>query len=397
MPDSAALMERVKRDDPRFYNLALYMEKQGYAPCRDTGVKYFPLGEDMFREMLVQLEKAEQYIFLEYFAIAPSHFWDSILEILERKATQGVEVRVMYDGSCAVSYLPHDYPKKLNKKRIKCKVFSPFLPLISSHYNNRDHRKLMIIDGKVAFTGGVNILDRYINCKELFGHWKDTGVMVEGAAAAGFSRMFLQMWNAGEKQRSYTPYLNTTPRPMEQGVVIPFADAPMDDENVGEMVYLNILNQAKDYVYIMTPYLILDNEMVTALQFAAKRGVDVRIVLPHIPDKKYAFALAKSHYRELIGAGVKIYEYTPGFTHGKMFLSDDDHGVVGTINLDYRSLYLHFECGAYLYRTPALQDIRKDFEQTMAASQLIGMEDVNRQNIFMSLMGKVLKIFAPLM
>lgn len=397
MPDFDGMDQTLRRADPGFAAMAVYMQKQGFATYPGTGVKYLPLGENMLEEMLRQLERAEKYIFLEYFAIAPSYFWDSILKVLKRKAAQGVEVRLLYDGSCAVSYLPHDYPGKLQQMGIQCKVFSPFLPLVSSHYNNRDHRKMMIIDGKVAFTGGINILDRYINRKEVFGHWKDTGIMVEGAAAHGFTLLFLQMWNVDEKQPVYEPYLPSYQCPMEKGLVIPFGDAPSDDENVAEMVYLNMLNQAKRYVYIMTPYLILDNEMVTALTFAAKRGVDVRIVLPHIPDKKYAFVLAKSHYRELIDAGVRIWEYTPGFVHGKMFLCDDLQAVVGTVNLDYRSLYLHFECGAYLYQVDALSDIRQDFEQTMEISQEITAEAAGKQGFFSILAGKLLKIIAPLL
>lgn len=398
LPDRTLQMDHLKQEDPKLYHLAHYLRQHGgNILYGSTEVRYFPLGEEKFAEMLIQLEQAEKFIFLEYFSIAPSYMWDSILEILIRKAAQGVEVRVMYDGSCAVSYLPYHYPKQLQKLGIQCKMFSPFRPAVSTHYNNRDHRKILVIDGHTAFTGGVNLLDRYINRKQVYGHWKDTAIMVKGEAAQGFTNMFLQMWNATEKEQVYQPYLATTPVIGSEGYVIPYCDSPLDDERVGEMVYLNMLNQAQDYVYIMTPYLILDNEMETALCFAAKRGVDVRLILPHIPDKKYAFALAKGHYPALLQAGVKIYEYTPGFIHAKVFLCDDREAVVGTINLDYRSLYLHFECAAYLYRVPALQDIKQDFAQTMSVSQQISHRDIRKRTLLSRLTGALLKVIAPLM
>ncbi len=397
-PDPKAKLEQLRSKDQGLYNLAHYLSTNGgHTVYTNTKVTYFPLGEDKFREMLVQLEKAEKFIFMEYFTIGPSTMWDTILEILARKAKAGVEVRVMYDGTCAVACFPYGYPRELEKLGIQCRMFSPLLPFISTHYNNRDHRKILVIDGKVAFTGGINIQDRYINRKQVYGHWKDTAIMLEGEGAQGFTRMFLQMWNTLEKEPVFEPYLNPVDGPPAEGCVIPYGDSPLDKENVGEMVYLNMLNQARDYCWIMTPYLILDNEMVTALRFAAKRGVDVRLILPHIPDKKYAFCLAQSHYRELLEAGVRIYEYTPGFVHAKVFLSDDRDAVVGTINLDYRSLYLHFECAAYLYKVPALADIKTDFTSTMKMSQEITLEDAKKLPLFTKIAGKLLKVVAPLM
>ena len=399
IPPQSQLKEKLKTEDKTLYNLVRYMQRHGDFPIyAGTDVQYFPLGEDMFREMLLQLEKAEKFIFLEYFSVAPGYMWSTLLEVLARKAREGVEVRFLYDGMVALANLPYGYPKKLQALGIQCKMFSPVRPLVSTHYNNRDHRKIMVIDGTVAFTGGINLEDRYINKETVFGHWKDTGIMVRGPAAQSFTLMFLQMWNLNEKERLFEPYLslpeNTLPG---QGYVMPYGDSPLDNENVGEMVYLDILNRARDYVYIMTPYLILDNEMLTGLTFAAKRGVDVRLILPHSPDKKYAFVLAKSHYRELFDAGVKIYEYTPGFVHAKVFLSDDLHAVVGTINLDYRSLYHHFECAAYLYKVPALEDIKEDFRNTMAKSQLITDQDIRRQPLLTRIAGRLLKLAAPLM
>ena len=385
-------------DDPDFAALAGYLQRHGSAPLyTNTDVRYFPSGEDKFEEMLRQLKKAEKFIFLEYFIIVQGQMWGKILEILTRKAKEGVEVRILYDGMNALANLPYNYPKMLEILGIRCKMFSPVRPFVSTHYNNRDHRKILIIDGHTAFTGGINLQDRYINQEEVFGHWKDTAVMVHGDAARSFTLMFLQMWNATERERIYEPYLLPSAGVSAPGFVIPYGEDPTRRERVAKNVYLNMLNQAKRYVYIMTPYLILDAEMSGALQFAAKRGVDVRIVLPHIPDKRTAFALAKSHYQELTDAGVKIYEYTPGFVHAKVFLSDDICATVGSINLDYRSLYLHYECAAYLYQVPALADIKADFMETFEKSQLITAEDIKKQSLFYRITGALLKVVAPLM
>ena len=393
------LVEKIAGEDPAFYNFVRYMHRWADAPVfGNTDAEYFPLGDDAFPRMLEELEKAEKFIFLEYFILAPGYMWDSILQILARKAKEGVDVRLMYDGSCAVASLPYRYPEELESMGIRCKVFSPFRPFVSTHYNNRDHRKILVIDGHTAFTGGINIQDRYINREQVYGHWKDNALMLKGDGVRSFTLMFLQFWNASEKEKEYARYLTEpTQADPAKGYVIGYGDSPLDEEMVGKMVYLNILNQAKRYVYIMTPYLILDNEMVTALQFAAKRGVDVRIVLPHIPDKRTAFAIARNHYPELTDAGVKIYEYTPGFIHGKVFLSDDIHAVVGTINLDYRSLYLHYECAAYLYRVEALKDIREDFEKTMEVSMPVVQGKAWGWGIIGRFAGWLLKVAAPLM
>ena len=398
-PKQEKLMEQLKYEDRGIYRLAEYLNKCGFPPYNNSWVKYYPLGEDKFQDLLVELEKAKHFIFMEYFIVSEGHMWDSVLGILERKARAGVEVRFMYDGTCSFSNLPYSYPKTLRSKGIKCKVFAPIKPLVSTHYNNRDHRKIAVIDGNTAFTGGINLADEYINEKMRFGHWKDTAIMVKGEAVRSFTLMFLQMWNATEYRRSYEQYLLPPERISQpsSGYVIPYADSPMDREKVGEMVYLDIINSAKDYVYIMTPYLILDNELITSLTFAAKRGVDVRIILPHIPDKKYAFILAKTHYKSLIAAGVSIFEYTPGFVHAKVFLSDDVKAVVGTINLDYRSLYHHFECAAFLYGVSAIEDIKLDFQYTQQSCHQISMADVRREKWHIRAAGAIMKIVAPLM
>ncbi len=399
LPEQRSLMESVKEEDKHLHNLASYLRNHGNFPIyANTDVTYFPLGEDMFREMLQQLEQAEKFIFMEYFLISEGHMWNSILDVLQRKAQQGVEVRVLYDGMNAFTNLPYGYPKQLEKLGIRSKMFAPVRPFVSTHYNNRDHRKILVIDGHTAFTGGINLEDQYINRKVLYGHWKDTAVMLRGEAVQSFTMMFLQMWNYNEREQVYTPYLTYPGHPPKAaGYVIPYGDTPMDDERVGEMVYLDLLNRAADYVYIMTPYLIPDSEMLTALKFAARRGVDVRLILPGIPDKRTVYAFTRSHYRELLEAGVKIYEYTPGFVHAKVALSDDIHGVVGTINLDYRSLYHHFECAAYLYRTPALVDIRADFQNTLEQCRRIYPEEIRNQPLISRIFAYLARFAAPLM
>lgn len=416
LPDQERVLSDLKETDIQTYHIAQYLHKScGSLTSSNNEVKYFPIGEEMFEEMVKQLESAKEYIYLEYFMIAHGQMWNKILKILVKKAKEGVDVRLLYDGSCSVYLLPYKYPKRIEEMGIKCRMFSPPIPFLSTHYNNRDHRKILVIDGNVAFTGGVNLCDEYINVDSPFGHWKDVGIMLKGDAVYDFTIMFLQMWTATvnkkiediqfpnmQKYLSKTRYLledfaEEEEETEECGYVIPYADNPVDKENVGENVYIDILNQAKKYVYIMTPYLILDNEMLSAITFAAKRGIDVRIILPHVPDKKTAFVLAQSNYKELLDAGVKVYEYTPGFVHAKVFVSDDERAVVGSVNLDYRSLYWHYECAAYLYRVPAISDIYKDFVETQAMSQEVTFETVKKTGFISKLISYVLKIVAPLM
>ena len=393
-------MEGLEKISPESAALDRYLNRTGCFPVYDrTAVKYFPLGEDKFEELLKQLEAAEHFIFLEYFIVEEGEMWGSILEILARKAKQGVEVRVMYDGTNEFSTLPYSYPGKLRALGIQCKVFAPLAPFVSTHYNYRDHRKILVIDGHTAFTGGINLSDRYINREQVYGHWKDTAVMLKGEAVRSFTLMFLQMWNIDEKEPEFTRYLNCPARPEAEapGYVIPYGDSPMDGYRVGEMVYIDILNRAQSYVHIMTPYLILDGELDTALRFAAERGVEVSIILPGIPDKKAPYALAKTHYASLIQAGVKIYEYTPGFVHAKVFSSDDRKAVVGTINLDYRSLYHHFECAAYMVDVPCIRDIEADFAATLEKCHRVTMEDIKKQKAGTKLLGILTKAIASIL
>ena len=398
--DQEDLMKKLKIENKGLYNLASYTTKAGGYPIYENSLtKYFPLGEDAFKEMLIQLEKAERFIFMEYFIVDEGLMWGQILKVLSDKVKEGVEVRFMYDGTNEFALLPHSYPDKLRKLGIQCKVFSPIRPFLSTHYNYRDHRKILVVDGQVAFTGGINLADEYINEIEVYGHWKDTVIMIQGKSVESFTIMFLQLWNASEENRTYMLdlYKSKELYKREKGYVIPYGDSPLDNDKVGQMIYMDILNRAEDYVYIMTPYLILDGEMVTSLQFAAKRGVNVKIIMPHIPDKKFVFAQSRSHYKELIDSGVEIYEYTPGFMHAKQFLSDDRRAVVGTVNLDYRSLYHHFECGLYMEETGAITDIKLDFKKTLDQSQKVTLNDIKNYNPFMTLTARVIKLFAPLL
>lgn len=379
-------------------DLCRYLNRTGCFPIyENTEVQYFPLGEDKFRALLEELEKAEKFIFMEYFIIDEGYMWGAVLKVLAEKAAKGVDVRVLYDGMCEATLLTHDYPRRMAKLGISCKPFTPISPFISTQYNYRDHRKILVIDGKVAFNGGVNLADEYINRKSRFGHWKDTAVMLKGEAVRTFTLMFLQMWNLDEKEPKWAEVGVNYKNDISDGYVMPYGDCPLDDEKVGEKVYMDILYRAKSYVHIMTPYLILDDELKAALIYAAQRGVDVKIILPGIPDKKLAYALAKTHYKTLVNAGVKLYEYTPGFVHAKVFVSDDEKAVVGTINLDYRSLYHHFECATYLYHCKCIRDIETDFNDTLAKCRMVTGETIKNEKLYYKVMGVVLKAIAPLM
>lgn len=382
-------------------HLSYYLSRQlGFPTYRNTKIQYFPLGEYKFKAMVEELKKARNYIFMEYFIVEKGHMWGTILEILKEKARDGVEVRFMYDGMCAISMLPYGYPEHLERLGIQCKMSNRIKPFLSTTQNNRDHRKICVIDGKVGFTGGINLGDEYINRKKRFGHWKDTAVMLKGDAVQSLTMMFLQMWNVEERRpERYKRYLTPKKTELRRGLgyVIPYADSPFDNENVGEEVYFHILNHAKKYVHIMTPYLILDNEMITTLTRVAKSGIEVIIIMPHIPDKWYAFAVAKTYYKELIEGGVQIYEYTPGFVHAKVFVSDDDTATVGTINLDFRSLYLHFECGVFIYNNPEIDKIEQDFQQTLARCHKVSLVEAKERSLFIKISGHVLRMVAPLM
>ena len=399
IPQDPNVMASLRGDSDGTDDLARYMSRSGCFPIyTDTETTFYPSGEDAFAAMLEALETAKEYIFLEFFIIEEGYMWGKILETLIRKAAEGVDVRVMYDGMCELNKLPFGYTKLLREHGVQAKVFAEIRPVVSSHYNYRDHRKILVIDGHTAFTGGVNLADEYINRTSPYGHWKDTAIRVRGRAVRSFALLFLQMWNIDEEEPRFAPWTNREiPAEHGSGYVMPYGDCPLDVDRVGETVYMDILYRANDYVHIMTPYLILDTELRTALQYAAQRGVDVVLILPGIPDKKVAYALAKSHYASLVAAGVKIYEYTPGFVHAKVCVSDSEKAVVGTINLDYRSLYHHFECAAYMYKTDCIAAIEADFQNTLLRCRAVTPETIANETLFYKVVGWLAKLIAPLM
>lgn len=378
-----------------------YLEKCASSPrFTQTETTYYPLGDVMFPAMLEELEKAEKYIFMEFFIIEPGIMWDSILDVLRRKAAQGLDVRLIYDDMACIMRLPRDYAERMESVGIRCCTFHRFQPVPTGTLNNRDHRKICCIDGVTAFTGGVNLADEYINKRERFGHWLDCGIKVRGRAAYSFTQMFLSMWDYIRHEEDDPVAFRPTAEALEgigdDGVVQPYCDSPADDEPVGETVYINMLSRAKKYVYICTPYLVVDNEIMNALTSAAKCGVDVRMICPHIPDKWYVHLVTRSYYAPLMKAGVRIYEYTPGFIHSKTFVCDDDYGICGTINLDYRSLFLHHECAVWMYKSGAIADMKASFLETLEKCEEITRESYRRP-WYVRLGQSLLRVFAPLM
>lgn len=409
----------IEKEEASFGKLADYIEQTGgYPAWGNTSVSYYALGDDTMEVLVEELKKAKKYIFLEYFIIEEGIFWNQILEILEEKAKEGLDVRVMYDDFGCVALLPRKYHMLLKQKGIRCRKYAALTPVLSTHLNNRDHRKMIVIDGVTAFSGGINLADEYINAYDKYGHWKDNGFLLKGDGVYNYTMMFLQMWNinSASAEEDFSIYLEKRPLKGEEstakqerlseegysswqhpGYVIPYGDGPHQLEDVAKNVYMDILNRTRKYVYIMTPYLILDYEMQQALEHAAKCGVDVRIIMPHIPDKKMVFYIGRTYYPQLIRAGVKIYEYTPGFVHSKTFLSDGDMATVGTINLDFRSLYLHYECGTLFYKTEGLDKIKEDFQDTFEKCQPVNMQDYYRFPLRQRMAGRVLRVFGPLL
>ena len=394
-------------DDAELKNIAKqtnYLYKYGgYPVYTNSKVTYFSSGEAKFESLCLELEKADRFIFIEYFIIQEGVMWNTVLEILVRKVKEGVDVRIVYDDIGCLRTLPYKYNEYLETLGIKCRIFNKFHPFWVARMNNRDHRKILVIDGHTAYNGGINLADEYINEFEKFGHWKDTAVMIKGEAVWSFTMMFLTMWNylCNNKPHDCDQYMprkeDVAPYHGKNGLVIPYTDSPLDKESVGENTYLNIINSASEYVYITTPYLVITNEMESALSLAAKSGVDVRIITPSKPDKWYVHAVTRSFYKTLTKNGVKVYEYTPGFIHAKNFVSDDKVGVVGTINLDYRSLYLHFECGTYMYKTECLPDVKKDFLKTLESCREITYAECLKVHPLRRLWRSILRLFAPLM
>ena len=366
----------------------------------NTKQEYFPLGEDMYQRMLTDLKAAEKFIYMYYFIIEEGKFWNSILDILKAKAASGVEVKVLYDDIGCMMTLPGDYHKILKGYGIEAVPFSRLQGNADSEFNNRSHRKITVIDGKVGYTGGVNIADEYINEIVRFGHWKDTALRLEGEAVWELTKLFLVDFGINKRKMPeirrdvYPAQANIS----EPGYIIPFGDGPhpIYERRVGKSVIQNMLSGATRYAWMTSPYLIIDNDLCTDLENAALRGVDVRIMVPHIPDKKLVFAMTRSFYHRLMEAGVKIYEYEPGFIHAKSYLVDDDLAMIGTINLDYRSLVHHFENGVWMYQCEAVKALKKDMDDTLTKCIEV-TPDMLKTNLLQRFICAVVRIFAPML
>jgi len=394
-------LDDVYKNAAEEYGIFNYLAKTAYAPCFKCGdLRYFSLGDDMYESLILDVKSAKKYIFLEFFIINEADgMWKRLLDALRNKVNEGVEVRLIYDAMGSLTCVSSNFDKRLRSMGIKCYAFSPVKPFVSTYHNNRDHRKIVIIDGRYAYTGGINIADEYINQKKRFGHWKDTAVRIEGEGVKGFLPIFFKLWElVSASKEEYSRYFKGLKSQCSgEGFMAAFDDTPMDSDFVTRNIYLHMINSAKNYVYINTPYLILDDALSQALKFAASRGVDVRIMMPHIPDKWYAFAVGRSYYPELIKAGVRIYEYTPGFLHAKSTVSDDCRAYIGSANYDFRSLYLHYECGIYVYKNKIVSDIKEDFLCTLNVSAEVTLEVYKKLGFFYRLIGRALRFFAALM
>lgn len=394
-PQNEKVFAKAAARLPAYQGQMHYIQKaSGFPVYENVRCDYFGLGEKGFPYMLKALKEAKEFIFLEYFIITEGVMWNSILEILKQKAAEGLEVRVMYDDLGSFTTLSWHYARKLAAFGIKCVPFNRVNPILSTIMNHRDHRKMMIIDGKVAFSGGVNLADEYINLKARFGHWKDNVIRIIGPAVWSYTVMFLTHWNAIRKEdNDFSVFRRDAPAEGESdGIIAPYGETPLDRENTSQRIYLNILNQCKHYCYIFTPYLIVDQDVLNALILAAKRGVDVKIITPGIPDKKLVWRITRSYYGKLLRGGVKIFEYSRGFVHSKVFVADDQVATVGTVNLDFRSLYLHFENGTYLLDAKAVMDIKRDFLDTLLLSSPASEQD-GKSGVLVF----ILRLFAPLM
>ena len=360
---------------------------------------YYPVAVwvEIIEELLKEMKKAEKYIFLEYFIIGYGEMWQKTLDVLIQKAKEGVEIRILYDDIGTINLLPADFPERMSSLNIKTAVFNPYKPSLDKFLNYRDHRKFAIIDGKVAFTGGINIADEYINKKERFGYWEDSSVKLDGDAVRKVTVLFLEMWyfTTGEKT-DFDKYI-VDYQGKNDGFVIPFSDEPLFRELIHENAYMNVIENAKESVYICTPYLILDNNMENSLIRAAKSGIDVKIITPHHPDKKMVFEMTRSNYESLVRNGVEIYEFTPGFMHTKMIISDNSTAIVGTCNFDFRSFYLHFENGVWMYKSKAVSQATESFFKALSVSEKITPEFFENVSFKRQLLRSILKIFSPLL
>ena len=375
-----------------------YLKNAAMCPVySNTETRYFSMGADFFPVLLEELEKAERYIFLEYFVVAGGELWSRILDILIRKAQAGVDVRLIYDGVGSAPTLPVHYPETLEELGIHCRPFQPFRPVLSIHQNNRDHRKLLVIDGVVGSVGGMNLADEYIGVKERFGVWKDNALLLKGEAVWSLVVFFLDMWERGDEETDYEAFRPVEPVPVNAagGLAAPYADTPMPQDTICADLCLQMVTKAREYLYLTTPYLVIDETMTAALCTAARSGVDVRIVTPHIPDKKVVFAVTRSNYPTLLEAGVRIYEFTPGFMHSKIVVADDRYASVGSCNLDYRSFYLQFENGVWLWGGPTVTAVRDDVLETLAQCREILPRDMDKAPWSVRFMNVFYRLFAP--
>lgn len=398
-PENGEILNELSQEDLDLELQAKYIQNVSHAPVyNNTQAEYFPLGESWFESVKIELEKAEKFILLEYFIIEPGIMYDSILEILKRKANEGVKVYMLYDDWGCVAKFKNNYYKELQAHGINCYKFNPLRPQVYTFMNYRDHRKTMVIDGKVGYMSGLNLADEYINEVVRFGHWKDTACLIRGEAVWSITILFFQLWCFSSKQKVDINWFKAeNPDIIEPGFVQPYGDDPLDNFNVAENAYLDVISRSKKYVYIATPYLILDSEMISTLKIAGMSGIDIKIIVPGIPDKWYVDFVTKSNYKVLLEAGVRIFEYTPGFIHAKQFVSDDRMAILGTANLDYRSLFLHFECCTAFYKHKIVDEIKEDMLLTLEDCTEIMLSEVLKTPLITKIIQSLLRIIAPLM
>ena len=397
-----AVRIKLQQTDRMAANEAEYIWNYAKYPIyQNTDVVFYKEASEGIEAQKQALNQAKHFIFMEYHAIEDKQSFGELKEILARKAKEGVEVRLFYDDIGSIGFINTDFIQRMEAEGIQCRVFNRLMPVLNVFMNNRDHRKITVIDGKIGFTGGYNLADEYFNITHPYGYWKDTGVRLEGDAVRSLTVMFLEMWNyINRSTEDYSRFLPSVYREKEftsDGFVQPYGDSPLDNENVGENIYLNIINRAKNYVYIFTPYLIIDHEMLICLSNAAKSGVDVRIVTPGVPDKKAVYLLTQSYYEPLLKNGVKIFQYTPGFIHAKCFVCDDEIATVGSVNLDYRSLFLHFECGVFMYRSKAVMQVKEDCLRTFEESEEMDVSFCRRRRLPVRMVQSLMRLFAPLL
>lgn len=403
---SEEVKESLKVEDKYKYNQVNYLNKiSGYPVYFNQGVEYFDIGEKFFESLIADLQKAKDYILIEFFIISSGKLWDRTFEILKEKASQGVEVTVIIDSLGSLGKKPKNFKEEMEKHNISVCEFNPFTPVINGYINYRDHRKIVVIDGVVAYTGGVNLADEYANLIERFGYWKDVGIKIEGEAVDSFIVMFLRnLEESTEEPIDYIKYLNIGKENRKNikykehsGYIVPFADGPDNRKNPIENIYIQTINYSKSYVYMTTPYFIVSETILNSLLNAARSGVDVRIILPYIPDKKLVNVVTKSYYEVLLEAGVKVYEYKPGFIHSKTFVSDDDTAIVGTANIDFRSMNLNFECTTFNYKTGVEKDVRQDFENMLKECIEINLEEWKNRPLRTKMLEGLMAAFSPML